>query len=134
MSAKRHDEKGLTGGEKGKEEEGVMAQIMVDAAEQLELGGPQEVKHRGTAPPIIRQQVPHSPLPLRLPRLLLDPYPQLDLLDLPSRAVLKEVVTYLLHTTVVIWILQPVVVVRPVLYTLQIHTCEGMSGLELVET
>ena len=65
------------------------------------VGGPQEVEHRGAAS-LIRQEVPHSPLPLPLPCLLFDPCPQLGLLVLPPRAVLKEVVARLLHTTVVL--------------------------------
>jgi len=36
------------------------------------VGGPQEVEHREAAP-LIHQEVPHSPLPLPLPRLRLDP-------------------------------------------------------------
>jgi len=36
------------------------------------VGGPQKVEHRRAAP-LIRQEVPHSPLPLPPPLLLLDP-------------------------------------------------------------
>ena len=95
------------------------------------VGGSQEVEHRGTAP-LIRQQVPHSPLPLPLPRHLLDPCPQLDLLISPPGAVLEGVVARLLHTTVVIRVAPPTVVVRSVVGTLQVHAREGMPRLELV--
>jgi len=51
----------------------------------------------------------------------------------PPRAVLEQVVARLLHTTVVVRVAPPTVVVRPIVYALQIHTREGMPRLELVE-
>ena len=96
------------------------------------VGGPHEVDHR-TAAPLIRQEVTHSPLPLPPSRLLLDSCPQLGLLILPPRAVLEEVVSRLLRSTVVLRVAPPAVVVRPVVHALQVHTREGMPGLELVE-
>jgi len=96
------------------------------------VGGPQEVEYRWAAP-LIRQEVPHSPLPLPLLCLLLDPRPQLGLLIFPPRAVLEQVVSRLLRPTIVVRVAPPTVVVRPVVYALQIHTREGMSRLELVE-
>jgi len=92
------------------------------------VGGPQEVEHCRAAH-LIRQEIPHSPLPFPLPRRLLDPRHQLGLLILPPRA---EVVARLLHTTVVIRVAPPTVVVRSVVGALQVHTREGMPRLELV--
>jgi len=80
------------------------------------VGGSQEVEHCRAAPPI-RQEVHHPPLPLPLPRRLLDPIPQLGLLGFPPRAVLEKVVSRLLRTTVVLRVAPPTVVVRSVVGT-----------------
>ena len=74
------------------------------------VGGPQKVEHRWAAP-LIRQEVAHSPLPLPPLRLLLDPRPQLSLLIFPPRAVLEQVVSRLLRSTVVVRVAPPTVVV-----------------------
>ena len=93
----------------------------------------QEVEHRRAAP-LIRQEVPHTPLPLPPSRLLLDPCPQLGLLVLPPRAALEEVVPRLRSTTYVIRVAPPAVVVRSVVRALQVHTRKGVLRLELVKT
>ena len=72
------------------------------------VGAPQEVQNRRAAP-LIRQEVPDTPLPLRPLGGLLDPRPQLGLLVLPPGTVLKQVVPRLLSATDVLRVAPPAV-------------------------
>jgi len=65
-------------------------------------------------------------------RRLLDPRPHHGLLVFPLVAVLEQVVSRLASTTNVFRVTPTAVVVRSVVRALQVHTREGMPGLELV--
>jgi len=66
-------------------------------------------------------------------RHLLGPCPHRGLLVFPLVAVLGNVVSRLVSTTIVLRVAQPAVVIRSVIRTLQVHAREGIPRIELVE-
>jgi len=97
-----------------------------------DIGGPQEAGHCWAAP-LTRQKATHTPLLPPPLRRLPDPSPQLGPLVLPPATVLEQVAPRLMSPTIALRVAPPAVVVRSVVRALQVHTREGMPGLELVE-